>query len=152
MRSMLRHRADHLVGEQLVVAGERGERRTQLVTHRRQEAPLRPVGCLRLLQEQRLVHRERRMIRQHAKPLDVAPAEREGADGTSDGEDAERIAVRSQRRDEHRAERQLWDHSLQRAARAGEVLLGHELAPLERLVQHRAGELEAASARDQHVP
>ena len=70
----LAHRADDLVGEQLAVAGERGERRAQLVAHRGEEASLRAVGALRLLEQHRLVHGERGVVGEHAQPVALALA------------------------------------------------------------------------------
>ena len=76
----LGHRPDHLIGEQLAVAGERGERRAQLVRDRREESALRAVGGLRLIEQLRLPQRQRRVVGDDAQTMRLASRERLGAE------------------------------------------------------------------------
>jgi hypothetical protein len=93
------------------------------------------------------VHGERGVVRQHAQPRALARAEGLVGRVARHRQHAERLAVGTQRRDEHRPEGELGDDAHQRASRVAEVLLVDDVRESERLLEHRALELEAASTR-----
>ena len=105
-RAAVGQRTDDLIGEQLLVAGERGERRAQLVRHRGEEAALRAIGRLRLLEQLGLPQRERGVVGDGAQPMRLARENGGAPDVARHGEHAEDHVVRDERREQHRPERE----------------------------------------------
>ena len=71
-----RQRPDDLIDQQFFVAGERRERRAQLVRHGRQKPALRAIRRLRLIEQLGLPERERRVVGDRAEPMCLTLRER----------------------------------------------------------------------------
>ena len=144
----VRQRPDDLVGEQLLVAGERRQRRAQLVRHRREETALRAVGDLRLLEQIGVPQRERRVVGDDAQSVRVALGEHRRSHVARHRDDAENHLVRHQRREEHRADAHVRNDAQQRTRRPAEILDDDDVARPQHLARQRTRKREAPASRD----